>query len=49
MSKSGNYHFVLLVGSDKKNFLCMDPLNKYNEIVSLSEFGNKIYSVTYCE
>lgn len=49
MPKSGNYHFVLLVGSDEKNFLCMDPLNKYNEIVSLSEFGNKIYSVTYCE
>lgn len=49
MPKSGNYHFVLLVGSDEKEFLCMDPLNKDNEIVSLSEFGNKIYSVTYCE
>lgn len=48
MPKSGNYHFVLLVGSDEKNFLCRS-INKYNEIVSLSEFGNKIYSVTYCE
>lgn len=49
MPKSGNYHFVLLVGADEKNFLCMDPLNKNEELVSLSEFGNKIYSVTYCE
>lgn len=49
MPKSGNYHFVLLVGSDENEFLCMDPLNKENEIVSLSEFSSRIYSVTYCE
>lgn len=46
---SGNYHFVLLVGSYKNSFLCMDPLNKDNGAVPLSDFDNKIYSVRYCE
>ncbi|MCM1227363.1 MAG: hypothetical protein NC320_08065 [Clostridium sp.] len=46
---SGNYHFVLLAGSDKNSFLCMDPLDKDNGIVSLSYYDNKIYSVRYCE
>ena len=49
MPSSGNYHFVLLVGADENSFLCMDPLNENGEAVSLSEFDNKIYSVTYCE
>lgn len=49
MPSSGNYHFVLLAGSDENSFLCMDPLNKNGEAVSLEEFDNKIYSVTYCE
>lgn len=46
---SGNYHFVLLAGSDKNSFLCMDPLDKDNGIVPLSYYDNKIYSVRYCE
>ncbi|MGN1480278.1 hypothetical protein [Porcipelethomonas sp.] len=49
MPSSGNYHFVLLVGSDEKSFLCMDPLNKDKDIISMSKFNDKIYSVTYCE
>lgn len=44
---SGNYHFVLLVGSDENSFLCMDPLNENGEAVSLEKFDNKIYSVNY--
>ncbi len=46
---SGNYHFVLLVGADKNSFLCMDPLDKSGNIISLSEYDDKIYSVRYCE
>lgn len=46
---SGNYHFVLLIGSDKDSFLCVDPLNSDNEIVPLSDYDNRIYSVRYCE
>lgn len=48
-TSSGNYHFVLLVGADKNSFLCMDPLNKNGELVSLAKYDDKIYSVTYCE
>lgn len=46
---SGNFHFVLLVGADKNSFLCMDSLNKSGNIVSLSEYDDKIYSVRYYE
>lgn len=49
MPSSGNYHFVLLVGSDEHSFLCMDPLNKDKNIVSMDKFSNTIYSVRYCE
>ncbi len=48
-TSSGNYHFVLLVGADENSFLCMDPLNKNGELVSLAKYDDKIYSVTYCE
>ncbi|MGN0612939.1 MAG: hypothetical protein ACI4JB_03485 [Porcipelethomonas sp.] len=46
---TGNYHFVLLTGSDDESFLCMDPMNGKGEAVSLSEYDNKIYSLRYCE
>lgn len=49
MPSSGNYHFVLLVGSDEQSFLCMDPLNKDKNIVSMDKFSDTIYSVRYCE
>ncbi|MGN1086449.1 MAG: hypothetical protein ACI4Q5_05385 [Porcipelethomonas sp.] len=49
MQSSGNYHFVLLVGSDEHSFLCMDPLNKDKNIVSMDKFSDTIYSVRYCE
>lgn len=48
-TENGNYHFVLIVGSDEENFLCMDPMNKDGEITPLSKFDDKIYSVRYCE
>ncbi|MBE6844092.1 MAG: hypothetical protein E7508_00065 [Ruminococcus sp.] len=47
-TENGNYHFVLVVGSDEDNFLCMDPMNEEGETVSLSRFDDKIYSVRYC-
>ena len=46
---SGNYHFVLLAGADKNSFLCMDPLDKSGNIIPLSDYDDKIYSVRYCE
>lgn len=49
MPLTGNYHFVLLVGADEGDFLCMDPLNENHEIVSLAKFNHKIYAVRYCK
>ena len=46
---NGNYHFVLVVGSDEDNFLCMDPMNEDGNVTSMSKFDDKIYSVRYCE
>lgn len=48
-TENGNYHFVLVVGSDEDNFLCMDPMNEDGDITPMSKFDDKIYSVRYCE
>lgn len=46
---SGNYHFVLLTGSDDESFLCMDPMNGDGGTVSLSKYNNRIYSLTFAD
>lgn len=38
--KTGVYHWVLIVGSDKDDFLIMDPLNKKKDFSKLSIHGN---------
>ncbi|MBR1528874.1 MAG: hypothetical protein IJ642_06200 [Oscillospiraceae bacterium] len=43
----GSYHYVLIIGSDEKNYLCIDPLSQENQPVSLSEYHNRIYAVRY--
>ena len=43
----GNYHFVLIVGAQDGEYLCMDPLNEKEEAVSLSKFWNRIYAIRY--
>lgn len=43
----GSYHFVLIVGAQDGEYLCMDPLNEKGEIVPLSKFWNRIYAVRY--
>lgn len=47
MKRSGNFHFVLLVRSEAGEFWCMDPMVQTNQLVSLKEFGNRIYAVRY--
>lgn len=42
-------HFVLIVGSENGEYLCMDPLKEKQEPVPLSEFGDKIYFFRYFE
>lgn len=45
MPKSGSAHYVLLVGSEDGTYQCMDPLQKKEQIVPLSDFQNQIYAV----
>lgn len=45
MPITGKNHYVLLIGSQNGSFLCMDPLSRTNEPVSLKKYGNKIYAV----
>lgn len=42
-------HYVLIVGSENGEYLCMDPLKEKQEPVPLSEFGDKIYFFRYFE
>lgn len=49
MKRSGNVHFVLIVRSEAGEFWCMDPMMQKTELVSLKEFGNRIYGVRYLE
>lgn len=41
----GGYHFVLITGAEKGEYLCMDPLKKEAETVPLSEYAGRIYSL----
>lgn len=41
----GAWHWVVLAGSDEKGYLCMDPLNKSQKLVPLSEHGDLVYSM----
>ena len=43
----GNYHFVLIIGTQDGEYLCMDPLNEKEEVVSLSKFWNRTYAIRY--
>ena len=43
----GNDHFVLIVGAQDGEYLCMDPLNEGEEVISLSKFWNRIYAIRY--
>lgn len=42
---NGAFHWVLLIGADKDQYYCMDPLSDRGEPVSLASFGNRIYSI----
>lgn len=44
---SGSFHYVLIVYSDGKEFWCMDPMNRSDSLVPLSDFDNRIYAVRY--
>ena len=37
------HHFVLIIGSENGDFICMDPLE--DDLTKLSDYGNKVYAV----
>lgn len=39
----GNIHYVLIVGKEDREYLCMDPLR--DEITRLSDYGSRVYAV----
>ncbi|MEH2930524.1 hypothetical protein VSQ48_11535 [Candidatus Ventrimonas sp. KK005] len=39
----GAFHWVLLVGSRDGEYICMDPLTKNGEVISLNTHKNKVY------
>lgn len=39
----GNIHYVLIVGAEDGEYLCMDPLR--DEITKLSDYGSRVYAV----
>lgn len=41
---NGYWHWVLLIGSDERGYLCMDPLYNKKEARPLSDHGGKVYS-----
>lgn len=43
MQGIGNFHYVLIVGSEAGEYLCMDPLR--DEITELSEYGERVYAI----
>lgn len=46
---TGSYHYVLIVSSMDGAYWCMDPLEANQKLVSLSEFGGKIYAVRFLQ
>lgn len=41
--KTGIFHWVLIIGSDNKDFLIMDPLNQNKEVIRLGAHG-RVYA-----
>lgn len=44
---TGYQHWVLLIGSTRDDFLCMDPLNTAMEPLTLSEHGGTVYACRF--
>ena len=43
VSGIGNWHYVLVVGLEDKEYICMDPWK--NELTKLSQYLNRVYAV----
>lgn len=43
MNGIGNYHYVLIVGIEDRDYICMDPLK--DELTGLSRYLNRVYAM----
>lgn len=43
MHGAGNYHYVLIVGTEDEEYVCMDPLK--NDLTKLSDYWDYVYAV----
>lgn len=43
VSGAGSYHYVLIVGNEDGDYICMDP--QEDELMPLSAYGSRIYAV----
>lgn len=39
----GNFHYVLIVGTEEGKYVCMDPLE--DALTTLSDYGNRVYAI----
>lgn len=45
LKEYGSFHYVLIVASQNGMFYCMDPLISGEELVPLSQYGNRVYAL----
>lgn len=43
MGGLGNFHYVLIVGTEDGEYICMDPLK--DELTRLSDYGHRVYAI----
>lgn len=43
MKGVGNFHYVLIIGAQNGEYLCMDPLR--DEVTGLAAYGSRIYAI----
>ena len=43
VSAVGNFHYVLIVGTENGDYICMDPLK--DELTRLSQYAGRVYAV----
>lgn len=47
MHTIGSFHYVLIVGTENGEYVCMDPLE--NELTRLSQYGGRVYAIRVVE
>lgn len=43
MGGMGNFHYILIVGTENGDYVCMDPLQ--DKLTKLSDYGSRVYAI----